>query len=260
MKNALITGGSSGIGFAIAQRLIEEGNWNVISVSRSREKIDQALALVPHIENKIEFLVCDVGDAQQCNRLYDMVKERFDTLHGLVNNAGMLSSGGLVGLDPAQWTKTLEVNLSGPYFVTRALLPLLKNAKGASVINISSIASKIPGRSIAYSVSKAGLDMFTEFLAGELGPMQIRVNSINPGLVETNLHLDSGVYQNTSDYKAMLQDALAKYPLARLGKPHDVASLARFLLSDESLWITGAIIKIDGGVSVFNELLNHERR
>ncbi len=154
-----------------------------------------------------------------------------------------------------QWKFNLEVNLNGPYLLTQTLLPLLKKAKGASIVNVTSIASVRPGSSVAYSVSKAGLDMLTEFLAGDLGPYKIRVNSINPGLVKTNIHLDNQIVKDREAYENLLKNALPRYPIGRIGEPEDIANLAVFLLSDQADWITGSIIKIDGGAAVFNDLI-----
>jgi NAD(P)-dependent dehydrogenase (short-subunit alcohol dehydrogenase family) len=260
MKNVLITGGSSGIGLAIAAKLVEAGGWKVISVSRNPEKIDRGLQLHPNLKNKVDFQIADVSEEEQCDRVFEYLNENYKTLHGLVNNAALLTSGGIFDLGFDEWNKSLKVNLSGPFYLTRKLLPLLVAADDASVLNISSIASKTPGRSIAYSVSKAGLDMLTEFLAGELGPFGIRVNAINPGLVETNLHLDSKVFDDPEKYRSMLEKSKADYPVGRIGKPEDIAQLAEFLLSGKSSWITGSIIRIDGGTSVLNQILPQKKK
>ncbi len=255
MRNILVTGGSSGIGLAIAELLAKEGGYRVISLSRSHEKITRALADKPWLENKVDFFTGDASQPEDCNRLYNFIKQKYLMLHGLVNNAGMLTSGGILDIGFELWKKNLDTNLNAPYLLTQTLVPLLRASENCSVVNISSIASRIPGRSIAYSVSKAGLDMLTEFLAGELGPYKIRVNTVSPGLVETNLHLDSKVIANPENYRKMIEKSKPKYPIGRIGKPEDVAQVVEFLLSDRSEWITGANIRIDGGTSVFNEIL-----
>jgi len=145
--------------------------------------------------------------------------------------------------------------MQGPYILTRAMLPLLRNAGSASVVNISSVAGLKPGTSVAYSVSKAGLDMLTRFLAGDLGPYNIRVNSVNPGLVRTHIHLDNKVFADRESYEAMLEKARPRYPIGRIGEPEDISALVTFLLSDEASWITGSIIAADGGVMVENDLI-----
>ncbi|MEE4176667.1 MAG: SDR family oxidoreductase [Bacteroides sp.] len=255
MKQVLITGGSSGIGLATARKLMEKKNWKVISLSRSQAKIERALETHPEMEGVVDFITGDVSQPEDCRRVAEYIDEHYGQLHGLVNNAGMLTAGGIQDIDFDLWKANIDINLHAPYLLTQTLLPLLKASGNASVVNISSVASRIPGRSIAYSVSKAGLDMITEFLAGELGPYSIRVNAVNPGLVETPLHLDSKVVANEAIYREMLVKSAAKYPIGRIGKPEDIANMVFFLLSDQASWVTGSIIRVDGGSSVFNEIL-----
>ena len=254
-KIFLITGGSSGLGLAIAEKLSREPDNVVISTSRSQKKIQRALDQNPSLKGKVLFLKGDVSKPDDCNKIREQIESRYGKLHGLVNNAGVLTKGGMEMVSYEQWKFNLDINLNGPYLLTQTLLPLLKKAKGASVVNVSSIASVRPGSSVAYSVSKAGLDMLTEFLAGDLGPYKIRVNSINPGLVKTNIHLDNQIVEDKEAYSNLLENAIPRYPIGRIGEPEDIASLAVFLLSDQAEWITGSIIKIDGGAAVFNDLI-----
>lgn len=258
-KVVLVTGGSSGIGLAIADTLKKDPAWTVVSLSRSRDKIDRTLKESPEHGTGIRFITGDVSRQEDCERVGRIIKEEFGMLHGLVNNAGVVTWGGMEVISPEEWDKILRINLTGPFLLTRSLLHLLKAAGGASIVNISSIASKQPGTSIAYSVSKAGLDMLTEYLAGDLGPYRIRVNAVNPGLVKTNLHLDNKVFTDREEYLRMLERAKSRYPLGRIGTPEDIAKLTAFLLSDEASWITGAIIKADGGTTLFNDLIPPKR-
>lgn len=254
-KNILITGGSSGIGLAIAEELLLEGDYEVVSVSRSPEKIKRALDSKPFLKGKVDFVTGDVSSENDCKRVRDYLNDKFGVLHGLVNNAGILTKGAMEDISYEQWKFNLDVNLNGPYLLTKTLLPLLKKAGGASVINISSIAGLKPGSSVAYSVSKAGLDMLTEFMAGDLGPYKIRANSINPGLVRTNIHLDNKIVEDEKAYENLIEKAVARYPIGRIGEAKDIAGLAHFLLSDASSFISGAIIKADGGANVYNDLI-----
>jgi NAD(P)-dependent dehydrogenase (short-subunit alcohol dehydrogenase family) len=258
-KVVLITGGSSGIGLAIADKLIQKTGWTILSLSRSEEKIDRARKEFPDLCEKMTFITGDVSNNTDCESLADRISKQYGALHGLVNNAGVVTWGGMEKISPDEWDKILRINLTGPFLLTKALLPLLKMAEGASVVNISSIASKQPGTSVAYSVSKAGLDMLTEYLAGDLGPYKIRVNAINPGLVKTNLHLDNKVFTDKQVYLDMLGRAKDRYPIGRIGRPEDIANLTAFLLSEEASWITGATIKADGGNTLFNELIPPKR-
>lgn len=253
-KVILVSGGSSGIGLSLINRLYQEGH-SVISISRSSAKIDRALQEMPHLKDKVLFLTGDISRADDAEDIFNKVKEKYGKLDGLVNNAGVLTKGTIETISVDDWQFTLDVNLTGPYILTKALLPLLKEAGSASIVNISSVAGLKPGTSVAYSVSKAGLDMLTRFLAGDLGPYGIRVNSVNPGLVRTHIHLDNQVVADREAYEAMLDKARPRYPIGRIGEPGDIAALIQFLLSDEASWITGSIITADGGVMVENDLI-----
>ncbi len=253
-KVFLISGGSSGIGLEIAAGLADSGH-RVISLSRSREKIERGIQQYPALENKVDFITGDISSEEDAEYVRTHVAEKYGVLHGLVNNAGILTHGTLETISVEDWKLTLDVNLTGPYILTKALLPLLKQAGSASVVNISSVAGLKPGTSVAYSVSKAGLDMLTRFLAGDLGPYKIRVNSVNPGLVRTNIHLDNKVVADKEAYEAMLDKARPRYPLGEIGEPEDIAHMVMFLLSDEASWISGSIIPVDGGIMVENDLI-----
>jgi NAD(P)-dependent dehydrogenase (short-subunit alcohol dehydrogenase family) len=253
-KVIVVTGGSSGIGLQTIRQLAADGLNMIISFSRSADKIRKALAELDGKEN-IEFVSGDVSDPTDCWMLADQIYDKYGVLHGLVNNAGVLTKGGIEMVDYESWRYNLDVNLNGVYLLTQTLLPLLRKANGASIVNVSSIASMKPGSSIAYSVSKAGLDMLTEFLAGDLGAYKIRVNSVNPGLVRTPIHLANKVIKSKGDYERMLEDSVSRYPIGRIGDPEDVTNLIEFLLSDKASWITGSIFKIDGGAMVYNDLI-----
>ncbi len=253
-KVFLVSGGSSGIGLKICMDIESLGH-RVISLSRSKDKIQRILDLHPGLDEKIRFIQGDISNISDCQKVSDFIAKEYGVLHGLVNNAGVLTKGSMETMDFDQWKYTLDVNLNGPYYLTKTLLPLLKNAGSASVVNISSVAALKPGTSVAYSVSKAGLDMLTSFLAGDLGPYGIRVNSVNPGLVRTNIHLDNRVVADEQAYEAMLEKSRPRYPIGRIGEASDVASMVLFLLSEDASWITGSIIKVDGGVMVENDLI-----
>lgn len=250
----LITGGSSGIGLEIVKNLVNLGEY-VISVSRSKEKIQRALKEKPELADKAEFLTGDVSNPENMKDLLSYLENKYGVLHGLVNNGAILNKGTLETISIEDWQKVLNINLTGPFIITKTLLPLLKKANGASIVNISSVAGLKPGTSLSYSVSKSGLDMFTKFLAGDLGSYNIRVNSVNPGLVETNIHLDNKVVKDRQQYEEMLKSAKSRYPIGNIGQPNDIAEMVKFLLSDKAKWISGSIIPVDGGIMVENDLI-----
>lgn len=253
-KVVLVSGGSSGIGLEAAASLCD-GNYQVISVSRSPEKIARAISSKPEIKGKVDFVVCDASNEMDVKKLYEYIESKYGVLHGLVNNAAILNKGTLESISVSDWEKILHTNLTGPFLMTKYLLPLLKKAEGASVVNISSVAGLKPGTSLSYSVSKSGLDMFTRFLAGDLGPYKIRVNSVNPGLVATNIHLDNKIFKEREAYEEMLSKAANRYPIGYIGEPEDISNMILFLLSDKAKWITGSIIAVDGGITQENDLI-----
>ncbi len=168
--------------------------------------------------------------------------DRWPALHGLVNNAGIAPMANLENTDPELWDRTFAVNVRAPYLVTRAVLPLLRAAHDACVVNVSStLAEKaIPGMA-AYNAAKAALNQLTRSAALELAPA-IRVNAVMPAVVDTPIH--SGRGMSSSDVQGMG----AIHPLGRVGRPEDVAELVCFLLSGRSSWMTGTVIPIDGGM------------
>ncbi len=254
-KAFVVTGGSSGIGLATIDMLSRNPDYMVISFSRSIKKIERALETLKTKPTNLEFFEGDVRNQDDVKSFASHMSENHRELHGLVNAAGVLTKGGIEMISYEQWKYNLDINLNGPYLLTQELLPLLKNAGGASIVNISSIAALRPGSSVAYSVSKAGLDMLTEFLAGDLAPYKIRVNSVNPGFVRTNIHLDNKIVDTNNDYEKLAAKVAEKYPLERIGEPNEVAELIVYLLENKAAWITGSIFKIDGGALVVNDLL-----
>lgn len=253
-KVFLVSGGSSGIGLAIVAGLADEGH-QVLSLSRSSGKIERGVKQYPALQNKVDFITGDISSEKDAEDVGAYITEKYGVLHGLVNNAGILTKGTLETISVEDWKLTLDVNLTGPYILTKTLLPLLKKPRSASVVNISSVAGLKPGTSVAYSVSKAGLDMLTRFMAGDLGSYKIRVNSVNPGLVRTNIHMDNKVVADKVAYKAMLDKARPRYPLGEIGEPDDIAHMVMFLLSDDASWISGSIIPVDGGIMAENDLI-----
>lgn len=246
-KTVLVTGGSSGIGLAVTRILTEQDSWRVLAMSRDRDKQAEAKRSLGAAAENVKFISGDTCDVTSCNHIAEWIDHEFGRLDGLVNCAGTISVGGIEAETLSGWHRVLEVNLTGTYILTHAVLPMMKRARTASIVNISSVCSLRPCSSVAYSVSKAGLDMFTKCLAQELARYQIRVNAVNPGVVRSNLQIAAGV---VDDYEEFLKRMAPLYPLGRTGVPEDVAGMVRFLLSEEASWTTGAIISIDGGRAI----------
>jgi NAD(P)-dependent dehydrogenase (short-subunit alcohol dehydrogenase family) len=239
----LITGGSSGIGLGVLEALSADGAV-CYSISRNAKRISEAKKGLSAKGASVKFFEGDVTNNDDVSRVCDEILKRHGHLNGLVNCAGTICSGGIETGTLEDWRKVLEANLTGTYLPCKLALPLLKKAKTASIVNISSVCSLRPCSSLAYSVSKAGVDMMTKCMAKDLASCGIRVNAVNPGVVRSNLQVSAGIVSN---YEEFLEKMKTQHPLGRVGTPSDIASIVRFLLSENASWITGAIISVDGG-------------
>lgn len=245
----LITGGTSGIGLGTIDYLLQKGGYTIISVSRDENRVQKAKEKLGKGSEHVNFLLGDVSVESDIKRIYGILCKKYGRLDGLVSGAGIIKLGGIETQTIDEWDRAFAVNLRGPFLLIKSFLPLLKKGRNASIVNISSMASQRVGGSIAYSASKAGLDAMTKYLAQELGRYQIRVNSINPGAVYTNIYVASGDYTQKG-YDQWSEEKATGYPLGRIGRPEDIAHAIEFLLSELSLWQTGDIILVDGGKSI----------
>ena len=248
-KIVVVTGGASGIGLGTIDYLLDQGGYVPVSFSRGAAHIEEAKAALGARAAQVLFLQGDISSEADCVRLHDILEERFGRLDGLVNAAGIIKLGGIEEQTLEDWENCFRVNLTGTFMVTRTLLPLLKKGTGASIVNLSSMASERVGGSIAYSAAKAGIDAMTRYLAKDLGKYNIRVNCVAPAAVYTNIYVTSGDYTQ-EDYDRWSEEKRPLYPLGRIGYPkQDLAPTIEFLLSDKSSWTTGARFLVDGGIS-----------
>ena len=236
-KTALVTGASRGIGKEIASILAENGI-KVIGVATSEKSLES----ISNIDNIIP-LACDISDEQSVEKIYTSIKEHSESIDILVNNAGIHMDNILLRMDTKEWKKVLDVNLNGPFYLTRLLLKdMIKNKQGR-IVNISSISGTDGNKGQSnYSASKGGLLAFTKSLAKEVGRRNITVNCIAPGIIETDMIADLSDTVKT--------DYLKKIPLKKFGKPEDIGKMILFLCSDEASYITGQTFYIDGGMSL----------
>lgn len=249
-KIVLITGGTSGIGLGTIEYLLEQKKYEIISASRSSENLSLALKKLGHNANNVLFLQGDISNEKDCIKIYEEIDKKFNRLDCLVNSAGITKLGGIEKQTLEDWNNSININLTGIFLLTKILLPLIKRGRNPSIVNISSISSEKAGGSISYCASKAGVDMLTKYMAQELGKYNIRVNSINPAAVYTNIYIASGDYTQ-EEYDKWSEDKALSYPLGRIGDAKkDLAPTIEFLLSDKSLWTTGARYVIDGGKSI----------
>jgi NAD(P)-dependent dehydrogenase (short-subunit alcohol dehydrogenase family) len=248
-KVAVVTGGGRGIGLMIARGLLQAGA-SVYLSSRKQAELDAAVTELSPL-GSVRAIPADLGTVEGVDALVADLAAREDRIHALFNNAGAAWGAPLGEFPESGFDKVMNVNVKGVFMLTRALVPMLNAAAGdgdpARVINTGSIDGIVPpgkGRdNFSYSASKAAVHMLTQHLAGELAP-RILVNAIAPGLFESRM---------TKELLRAGSDAVgAGFPLGRIGQPDDMAGIAVFLASRASSYITGAVIPVDGGVSVIS--------
>jgi 3-oxoacyl-[acyl-carrier protein] reductase len=242
-KVAIVTGASKGIGASIAKHLAAEGAAVVVNYSASKAGADRVVAEIAAKGGKAVAVQADMTQQAQIERLFSEAKKSFDRVDALVNNAGIYEFAPLENITAEHFHKQFDLNVLGVLFASQAATKHFGQAGGA-IINISSVVATmaVPNASV-YSATKAAVSAITRSLAHELGPRKIRVNSINPGMVETEGVHAAGIAE--SDFRQQVE---AQTPLGRIGQPHDIAPAAVYLASDDSAWITGESFYISGGL------------
>lgn len=247
-KVAIVTGAGSGIGKAIALRFAREGA-SVVVAGRTLAKVEQTAQEMEEIGARSLALRADVSVAAD---VADMVKRTIDELGGidiLVNNAGIVVVKNFSELTEEDWDKTMAIDLKGPFLCCKQVVPVMMAGGKGKIINIASTSGHI-GFRVCYGAAKAGLINFTFSLARELAPYKINVNAISPGRIQTPLITAPGAPPQSQPTE---ERALKCIPYGRLGQPEDIASAATFLASDESEYIVGSVIVVDGGwLNTFN--------
>jgi 3-oxoacyl-[acyl-carrier protein] reductase len=242
-KVAVVTGASKGIGAEIARRLAAEGAAVVVNYASDREGADKVVADIVGADGRAVAAQGSVARSADVNRIFAQAKSAFGTVDVLVNNAGVYQFGTIEEVAEDEFHRQFDTNVLGLLLATKAAVAQF-GPEGGSVINIGSAASRItPPGSAIYTATKAAVDAITRVLAKELGPRKIRVNSINPGVVETEGTHTAGVIG--SDFEAQ---AKQQTPLGRTGQASDIAPVAVFLASDDSHWVTGETVVVSGGL------------
>lgn len=242
-KVAVVTGASKGIGAAIAKQLAGDGASVVVNYSSSKEGADKVVAEIAGNRGKAIAVQANVSKPKEIERLFAETKKAFGRLDILINNAGIYEFAPLEGITEDNFYKQFNLNVLGLVLTSREAAKYF-GPEGGSIVNVSSIASTraLPNTSV-YSGTKGAVDAVTRTLAAELGPRNIRVNAINPGMVETE-GLDAAGFANGDVRKQVA----AQTPLGRIGKVDDIAPAAAFFASADASWITGETLVIAGGL------------
>ena len=239
-KVVVVTGGSRGIGFAIASLLAEDGAAVVVS-GRDADRLARASEEIEALGGTVVGVVADVVSRQDADRLVDTARERFGRIDILVNNAGITRDGLLVRMKDADWDEVIGVNLRGAFLMMRAVSKTMVRQRSGRIINIASTAGVMGNAGqVNYSAAKAGLIGMTKAAARELAHWGILVNAVAPGLIETDM---------TAAMSAEAREALlAQVPLRRIGTGRDVAEMVRFLAGEGAAYVTGQVFHVNGGL------------
>lgn len=244
-KVAVVTGGNAGIGEAIAKAFAREGA-SVVITGRRQGELDRVVNDILQAQGKAFAVAGSVTDEHSAQEAVRQTVQQFGQLDILVNNAGIGDFGKrLHEINDTTWAQVLDVNLTGVFRMTRAVLPqMLKQGRGV-IVNISSVASLVGLPTLsAYAASKGALDALTRALAVDYAKDGIRCNVVNPGLIDTPMA--APLMGNPEQ----LNPILSHYPIRRPGKPEEVASLVLYLASDEAAWVTGGTFPLDGGMTI----------
>ncbi|MEX2287020.1 MAG: SDR family oxidoreductase [Planctomycetaceae bacterium] len=244
-KNAIVTGGTRGIGMAIARGFLQSGA-SVTICGRKQESVDAAVAEIGNAGGKLHGVAAHVGKSDELDKLVNEAEAKFGPVTVLVNNAGTNPYfGPIVDSEDWAWDKTMDVNLKAPYLLSRAVGKRMLAAGGGSIVNISSIAGlqAAPMQGI-YSVTKAGLIMLTKVMAREWGRKNVRVNCICPGVIKTQL--SQALWEDEKRAKTFI----ASKALGRIGTTDELVGAAIYFASDASSFTTGAVLQVDGGMVI----------
>lgn len=237
-KTAIVTGASRGIGRATAVELAKAGYFVIINFKSNEAAAQETLTLVKSVGGDGEISRFDVADSAQTKDAVKAMTERYKNIQVLVNNAGITADGLFMLMGEEEWDSVINTSLKGFYNITKPVLREMVRRKCGSIVSLSSLSALMPNRGQAnYAAAKAGIIAASRALASEVARFGIRVNVVAPGLIETDMIKEAPV----AEIKKMI-------PMARLGKPEEVASVIRFLCSADASYVTGQVIGINGGI------------
>ncbi len=242
-KKALVTGGSRGIGRACVVQLADDGAEVVFIYQASSEAADALVAEAQAQGRQVRAVQADVRDATRAQQVVDEIIAQHGRLDILVNSAGVVRDGLMGAMLPEQWREVLEINLFGTYNYCRAVSQQMLYQRGGSIVNLSSTAAEFASRGqVNYAASKGGIDGLTRGMAKEFAPRKVRVNAVAPGMIETDM---------SKAVRGLVGDKLKEIiPMKRIGKPEEIARVVAFLASDEASYMTGQVLRVDGGLSL----------
>lgn len=241
MKVILVTGGSNGIGANIVKTLARAGHTVILNYNRSEDAANQIMQELHNENINIDICKADVSNHIEVTKMINFVVNKYHKIDVLINNAGISQTKVFTDITDADWSNMIGTNLTSAFYTIKDALPCMIHNKSGLIINISSIWGQIGASCEAhYAASKAGLDALTKSLAKELGPSNIRINSIAPGIINTKMN------SHLSDDD--LKDLAEEIPLGRIGEPNEISKCVQWLINDN--YTTGQIISINGGWNI----------
>jgi len=242
-KKALVTGGSRGIGRACVVQLASEGAQVVLVYQASRDPAEALVAELTAQGRLVRAVQADVCDAARAQQVVDEMVAREGRVDILVNSAGIVRDGLMGAMTYEQWREVIETNLCGTYNYCRAAAQQMLYQRGGSIVNLSSTAAEFASRGqVNYAASKGGIDGLTRAMAKEFAPRKVRVNAVAPGMIDTDM---------SKAVRGLVGDKIKEIiPMKRIGTPEEIARVVAFLASDDASYITGQVLRVDGGLSL----------
>ncbi|MEN6406494.1 MAG: SDR family NAD(P)-dependent oxidoreductase [Thermoguttaceae bacterium] len=242
-KTAIVTGGSRGIGRACVARLAAEGAKVAFVYHSNQQAADALVAELKATGADVQAFQADVRDLQRAHAIVDPLFDQWGAIDILVNSAGIVHDGLLGAMTEDQWREVVDTNLGGTFNYCHAVTQPMMMKRRGSIVNLSSTASEFAARGqVNYAASKGGINGLTRALAKELAPRNVRVNAVAPGMIETDM---------SQVVRGVAGDLIKKMiPLKRIGKPEEIASVVAFLAGDDAAYLTGQVVRVDGGLSL----------